>query len=265
MKVVTNNECGMKFLALSKRRSMKALTVIELLLALMIIAVLVAMLMPFAPFGSTSVIPRRSRAKMEISDIANAVKRYQTDYGKYPVSSNVQSAALMAKEDFTCGGSALNTILGSESATTVNADVIAIIMDITINPVTGEPTINRNHNLNLQQIQYLVAKIVEGTNASGVGRDLVYRDPWGHPYIISMDLNGDSRCRDVFYRNHLVSKKNGAIGFDGLTNVWDENGMSDLFEYQAGVLVWSLGPDGKADKSKPANVAPNKDNVVSWR
>ena len=80
-----------------------------------------------------------------------------------------------------------------------------------------------------------------------------------------MDLNGDSRCRDAFYRNHLVSRKNGATGYNGLTNLSDTNGTSNLFEYEGSVMVWSFGPDGKADASKPATSTPNKDNVVSWQ
>jgi hypothetical protein len=37
------------------------------------------------------------------------------------------------------------------------------------------------------------------TNSPGVGTDLVYRDPWGNPYIITMDLNYDEMCKDAFY------------------------------------------------------------------
>ena len=29
----------------------------------------------------------------------------------------------------------------------------------------------------------------------GVGPDLVYRDPWGNPYIITMDLNYDEQVQ----------------------------------------------------------------------
>lgn len=148
--------------------------------------------------------------------------------------------------------------------TPLNADVIAAIMDITTFP-NGAATINSNHNLNPQQIKFLAAKFVGSTNEPGVGPDLVCRDRWGHPYIISMDLNGDTRCRDAFYRRHLVSRANDALGFNGLMNGSNTNGMSDLFERQESVMVWSLGPDGKADITKPANVAPNRDNILSWK
>jgi hypothetical protein len=33
----------------------------------------------------------------------------------------------------------------------------------------------------------------------GVGTDLVYRDPWGNPYIITLDLNYDEKARDACY------------------------------------------------------------------
>ena len=43
------------------------------------------------------------------------------------------------------------------------------------------------------------------TTSPGVGPDGVYRDPWGNPYIITIDLNYDDKARDAFYRNPTVS------------------------------------------------------------
>ena len=37
-------------------------------------------------------------------------------------------------------------------------------------------------------------------------RMLVYRDPWGNPYIITMDLNYDEQCQDAFYCQQAVSQ-----------------------------------------------------------
>lgn len=245
----------------SKRRSQQAFTLTEALVVLFVVFVLMALILPVRRPGRPGKI---MEARVEISCIATAIDAYRKSYGRYPVPTNVEVAALAVKEDFTCGGPLLNAILGPGSATPVNADVMAILMDLTNNP-NGGLTVNSNYNLNPQRIIFLNAKFTGSINDPGVGTDLVYCDPWGHPYIISLDLNGDNRCRDAFYKNHLVSGKDGAMGFDGLTDAFDASGTNDLFEYKGGVMVWSLGPDGKADKSKSSISSPNKDNIISWR
>jgi len=44
----------------------------------------------------------------------------------------------------------------------------------------------------------------------------VLRDPWGQPYIITLDLNFDNKCRDAFYKQASVSLDTGEQGFNGL-------------------------------------------------
>jgi hypothetical protein len=103
-----------------------------------------------------------------------------------------------------------------------------------------------------------------------VGPDLVYRDPWGNPYIISLDLNGDNKTRDAFYRQANVSQLNSSAGYNGL--VQSNSVVADSFEANTTVMVWSLGPDGNcsvdatgtAMPNIKANQDPNKDNVTSW-
>jgi hypothetical protein len=250
----------MKIAIFSQRFTNQAFTTGEALIVVAILIVLVGLLLPIR---SRPVVEKPNLAQIEISQIVGAIHQYQSVYGRYPVPTNVQIAASVSKEDFTYGGPVLNAFLGPGSATPVNADIMAILLDLTNYP-SGKPTVNNNHNLNPQKIEFLNARFNNNTNAPGIGMDLVYRDPWGHPYIISLDLNGDKRCRDAFYKSHLVSRKNGALGFYGLTSISDTTGTNDLFEYEGGVMVWSFGPDGKVNKSRPAIDAPNKDNMLSW-
>lgn len=237
------------------------MTLVEILLVTLVVFIWLAMILSGrARLGK----PAKQRlAQVQITDLVNDIRRYHADYGRYPVSANIETAALAAKEDFTYGGPQLNQILGPGSKTPANADVIAVLVDIT-NYYDGRPTINSNHNLNQRQIAYLNARFSGDTNSPGIGADLVYRDPWCHPYIISLDLNGDGWCRDAFFKHWMVSRMNGAAGFNGLTNTYSPSGSSDLFECHSGVMVWSLGPDGKADGSKPSKAPPNKDNILSW-
>jgi hypothetical protein len=146
------------------------------------------------------------------------------------------------------------------------------LLDLDVFPGTGLATVNFNHARNPQRTAFLNAKMVNGNTSPGIGSDLVYRDPWGNPYIISVDLNGDSKTRDGFYSQGVVSKTpaSATAGYNGL--VLGDNANPNSFEANAPVMVWSFGPDGhpSTDLSGAAipginaNQAPNKDNVTSW-
>ena len=124
---------------------------------------------------------------------------------------------------------------------------------------------NTNDIKNPQKIRFLVANMAAEAGLPGVGPDLVYRDPWGNPYIISLDLNYDQKCRDAFYRLQAVSQQNGLSGHYGLFHPAGPGGVGNNFEFNGGVMVWSIGPDKKADPEGKANEAFNRDNVLSWR
>ncbi|MBU6409370.1 MAG: hypothetical protein KGR98_03185, partial [Verrucomicrobia bacterium] len=125
------------------------------------------------------------------------------------------------------------------------------------------------HVKNPQKQVFLSAPTVADTNSPGVGPDLVYRDPWGHPYVISMDANYDELCRDSYYGLQVVSQtQSGASsGFNGLFNP-NPNPSTQLqkddFVFRGKVMVWSAGPDGKVDPSANAISIPNNDNILSW-
>ena len=126
------------------------------------------------------------------------------------------------------------------------------------------PTVNRGHALNPRRVQFLNARVVSDTNSSGIGPDGVYRDPWKNPYIISIDLNGDGKCRDSFYRRTIVSKQSNAGPHVGLFNLYDPTSSGDNFEYDSKIMIWSAGPDGMIELG-PGNAGANKDNVLSWK
>ena len=66
---------------------------------------------------------------------------------------------------------------------------------------------------NPQQHIFLNAHMSGDTSSPGVGTDLVYRDPWGNPYVITMDLNYDESVRRLrFTESPTVS----AGGLNGL-------------------------------------------------
>ena len=240
-------------------RKSSGFTLIEILTVIVIIGILAAMLLVVLAQAKNKTL--RVKAKKEITDIVTAIQAYDSAYGQFPISTGVRNLA--GAQDFTYGDALLTAALGPGSYGANNSEVMAILMDIPNYP-TGAPTANVNHSKNTQQRPLLNASMVSDATLPGVGPDLVYRDPWGTPYVITMDLSFDERCRDEFYRRTTVSSMGGAtpnLGFNGLTN---PDGTPDNFLYHGKVMVWSAGPDKAIAPGIPANQGANKDNVLSW-
>jgi prepilin-type N-terminal cleavage/methylation domain-containing protein len=254
---------------LSSRRHRAGFTLVELLVVIAIIAILAAMLLPVIAIVKKKA--QMTKAHLQCVDIANAIQAYDTAYGRFPVSAAAQTAAGALNSDFTYGGPFLTpsgtTSLGTQvsSATFSNLEVIAILMDDTdANIANG---INTNHIKNPQQTKFLNATLTGDTISPGVGSDYVYRDPWGNPYIITLDLNYDEKCTDEFYKTQKVSQvaTGNQNGLYGLVNTTDAGGNGDHFDFRGKVMVWSAGPDKRVDPKVQANDGVNKDNVVSWK
>jgi prepilin-type N-terminal cleavage/methylation domain-containing protein len=272
-------EHHMKNPASPPRRQRRAFTLIEMLVVIAIIAVLAAMILPAIAMAKQKA--KVKKAQLEIAQLVQAINSYYNTYSRYPVSTNVMLYSLTAgkqntPDDYTYGGTfftpggAMFTIPGNINPMFLrtNDEVIAILMDLTTY-TNGTPTVNWNHVKNTQQIKFLNAVMVSDPTLPGVGPDLIYRDPWGNPYIISMDLNYDDKCMDAVYRLQKVSQLSGASGYNGLFNSTDPiNAIGDNFAFNGGVMVWSLGPDKNVTPTRinavNAITAPNKDNVLSW-
>ena len=106
--------------------------------------------------------------------------------------------------------------------------------------------------------------MVSAPNLPGVGPDLVYRDPWKNPYVITLDVNADNQAKDAFYSLSAVSGPSGNSN-PGLNGLIDPDGTADNFRFHGNVMVWSAGPDGKVDPNASANTGANKDNILSWQ
>jgi len=248
-------------------RRLRAFTLVELLTVIAIIAILAAMLLPV--LGIVKTKAKVTQAKLQMQDIVTAVQNYNSTYSRFPVSPAAQA---FGTNEFTYGGLFQTPSGGTwpnpipTNYQTNNADVIAILMDITNYPNGGGWTMNTNYQKNPQRTIFLNAKMVGDTNSwPGVGPDLVYRDPWGNPYVISMDLDEDNQTEDAFYSLTAVSKKSGSSGYFGLVDPTDPTGNDNNFQFHGNVMVWSAGPDKKIDPTNNASAGANKDNVISWQ
>jgi prepilin-type N-terminal cleavage/methylation domain-containing protein len=271
----------MKLFSFSARRPRAGFTLIELLVVIAIIGILAAMLLAVLP--SVTNATKRTKAKLEAQSIATAIEQYDSAYGRFPVSAQAQNAAALTPPgDFTYGGTFQNqlgaltpfgTLVGATVLT--NSEVIAILMNLTNYPNSSTPTINTNYQKNPQKTIFLNAKMSgwdgTGTPQPGVGNDLVYRDPWGNPYIISMDLNYDDQTADAFYCLSAVSGPLGGNtnpGLNGLIN--PDISKPNNFQYHGKVMVWSAGQptlNGKPvlDTGSLANSGHNKTHILSWQ
>jgi prepilin-type N-terminal cleavage/methylation domain-containing protein len=263
-------------------------TLIELLVVISIIGILAGMIIPVV--SRAKVKAMEAKARMEIGNLLTAINQYEADYNRMPASKFARASVGGTNPDFTYGTRHMTVNQVSRDLThpkrfddagnpvrlpTVinrtdrpaqfdnsNAEVMSALLGRT-SWANGELTFNIENSLNPKKQPYLEVKEVSGTRQSGLGEDGIYRDPWGIPYIVTLDLDYDGRCLDAFYRLASVSSEGaGNKGLNGLYRLPD--GAADDFQASKKAMVWSFGADTSINASQRADAGVNRDNILSW-
>jgi len=223
-------------------RVRRGFTLIEMLVVISIIAILAGLLLPV--FARAKLKVKIANCKSDMQGLISAINQYDTTYSRYPGNVNGQ--------DYTYG----SPFAVTANSTNSNANLMIILTDLNVG-------INFNHAKNPQNIAHN-AKQTADTNSPGMSSvDYQLRDYFGHPYVISIDYDGDGYTKDTMYSLPVLNGSPG-VGGKGPNGLVDY-GSSNVFLLHSPVMIWSLGPDGKADQTLGPSAVPNLDNILSWQ
>ena len=245
------------------------------MVVVVIIAILISILLPVLARQRTNA--KAKLARLDCSTIAQAITQYNLDnIGRFPIERGV--APNTDGGDITFSGHnnpKPNVLLENDQEWKdgkgpSNAQIMIILSGL--EGMGDNADINRGHSRNIKKINFLgMKKFAENNSTPGVGPNGIFRDPFGNPYVVTVDKNGDDKCWDMLYGKKAVSEDPGdpgaPIGAHGLKK------HEDGYVLMSKAMVWSAGPDRYAsDQHKALNEefelsgfkGTNDDNIIGW-
>jgi len=274
-------------------------TLVEILVVLAIIGILMSILIPV--IARAKIRAKAKMGRLDCSAIAQAITQYNMDnIGRFPIA-NTKTGKYLGRYDYnryvdTSGvlGNDITlsipdicfSVPGDARKSAKNSDAAIILSGL---ETQGTNAVNLDYVRNSKRYRYMDSKMAgDSEEKPGLGKHGVYRDPFGNPYVVTIDKSGDDKCWDVLYGHKAVSGTGpdhkyptptpsdddpeiGAHGLmrDTLTLPSRGGAMVTITGYvlMGKAMVWSAGPDrevtpGKSGLKGCAN--KNADNIIGW-
>jgi len=155
-------------------------------MGILVLLVLAGLVMPMICRASTAA--QKSQAANDMTQVTTAVMAFRTDYGSYPIDPSVSRK--------------VDAVYGCPGWSHHNSEVLNVLR-----ADGADPGPNFRDAVNTRKVEYMDIPIVRdlsnpkrglGTgkesNGFGVTTAGEFYDPWGSPYIIFIDANGDGFC-----------------------------------------------------------------------
>jgi prepilin-type N-terminal cleavage/methylation domain-containing protein len=218
---------------------LRGFTLVEMLVVITIIAILASITVPFVSRAMTK--SKVATARTDMINLKGAIQSYHNDYSRFPSARGAVPNPKGGDLTFSlpigeqqADGSPYDAFIQSvplPQKTPPNSDLMSVLMAV-------DSGVNKNHGRNAKKTTYLTPNAADDLGAPGLGPDGIFRDPFGNPYVITVDYNGDNQVADRFYRETGVSH-GASIGLVKNTS----NQTAQEYVLRGTVMIWSFGPD----------------------
>ena len=160
-----------KLFSNTTKRKLSAFTLIELLIVIVIIAILASVAFPVTALVMEQA--RKAEAKNEVTNLVNAIKMYELEYGKLPFQAGEGGESDLEMDTF-------------------QDNIISVLAGYNVD------------GLNPRLKPFYEGKTAKNSDAQkpagglfGSDEQLQLADPWGNEYFITIDSNYDNIIQDL--------------------------------------------------------------------